>query len=278
MHRAADELPLAEVAGLVTAGFRGYDVPVVFDVRGLLERVRVDGVDLAASVVVEAGGGPVGVALVAVRGLARRVIAMAVVPEHRGSGLGRALLARVLTEATAAGCRAVELEVLSHNAGAVGLYRSMGFEPVQELLSFEIDALPPEGADGPDGPEVERADPRELARILADVADLPWQIAPATLANLGPSRRAYRLGPAVAVLSGVQGGRCMLRAIGVRREARRAGHGRRLLAALGRHHRGVAVQVPALAPEGVAGFFRATGFRPGRHTQHHLRVELPWTP
>jgi ribosomal protein S18 acetylase RimI-like enzyme len=46
----------------------------------------------------------------------------------RGSGLGRALLERALAEARERGCRRIELDVNDHNAAALGLYRSLGFD------------------------------------------------------------------------------------------------------------------------------------------------------
>jgi ribosomal protein S18 acetylase RimI-like enzyme len=46
----------------------------------------------------------------------------------RGSGLGRALLERVVQEARERGCRRVELDVNDNNAAALALYRSAGFD------------------------------------------------------------------------------------------------------------------------------------------------------
>jgi ribosomal protein S18 acetylase RimI-like enzyme len=46
----------------------------------------------------------------------------------RGSGLGRALLDRVIAEARERGCRRLELDVNDNNDAALGLYRSVGFD------------------------------------------------------------------------------------------------------------------------------------------------------
>jgi ribosomal protein S18 acetylase RimI-like enzyme len=46
----------------------------------------------------------------------------------RGSGLGRALLDRVISEARERGCRRLELDVNDNNDPALGLYRSVGFD------------------------------------------------------------------------------------------------------------------------------------------------------
>jgi hypothetical protein len=56
-----------------------------------------------------------------------------VVPEHRRQGLGRALVIQALRGFRQAGLALATLEVTAGNEGAVELYRSMGFEVVQEL-------------------------------------------------------------------------------------------------------------------------------------------------
>ncbi|WP_144097135.1 GNAT family N-acetyltransferase [Croceicoccus sediminis] len=52
---------------------------------------------------------------------------LAVLPEHRGKGLGRALMRAVATEARKRGACKITLEVLSGNEGAKALYASEGF-------------------------------------------------------------------------------------------------------------------------------------------------------
>jgi ribosomal-protein-alanine N-acetyltransferase len=55
---------------------------------------------------------------------------LAVAPEARRQGIGRALLAEALTELQAAGARTVYLEVRESNRAARTLYEAYGFEPV----------------------------------------------------------------------------------------------------------------------------------------------------
>jgi ribosomal protein S18 acetylase RimI-like enzyme len=50
-----------------------------------------------------------------------------VLESARGSGLGRALLERVVAEARERGCRRIELDVNDNNDAALALYRSAGF-------------------------------------------------------------------------------------------------------------------------------------------------------
>ena len=58
------------------------------------------------------------------------ILTFGVLPDRRGAGHGRALLAAALDRAEAAGARAMFLEVDSGNEAAIGLYRAAGFEQV----------------------------------------------------------------------------------------------------------------------------------------------------
>jgi ribosomal protein S18 acetylase RimI-like enzyme len=53
---------------------------------------------------------------------------LAVLPAHRGRGIGRRLLAEVEDRARAPGCCRITLEVHDTNEGAKRLYREVGFE------------------------------------------------------------------------------------------------------------------------------------------------------
>ncbi|WP_158564008.1 GNAT family N-acetyltransferase [Jiangella anatolica] len=63
---------------------------------------------------------------------------VAVLPEHRGQGIGRRLLEAAVT--TAAGLGAVRLQLDAHHAneGALRLYRDLGFQPMGVLLSRTV--------------------------------------------------------------------------------------------------------------------------------------------
>ena len=69
-------------------------------------------------------------------------LAVAVVPNARGQGVGSALLTSLLAEARAGGYRALSLSVDRHNEGAIALYRHHGFAQVgetQESLTLQVD-------------------------------------------------------------------------------------------------------------------------------------------
>jgi ribosomal protein S18 acetylase RimI-like enzyme len=63
-------------------------------------------------------------------------------PECRGRGIGKALLAAVATEAIERGCGRVEWSVLKWNLAAIGFYRSLGAQVLDEYTTCRIDEEP----------------------------------------------------------------------------------------------------------------------------------------
>lgn len=63
--------------------------------------------------------------------------------EHRGKGYGRALMAELARIAVQRGCGRFEWAVLDWNEPAVGFYRSLGAEPMDEWTTYRLqgDAL-----------------------------------------------------------------------------------------------------------------------------------------
>lgn len=67
-------------------------------------------------------------------------------PSQRGTGLGRQLCERLITEARDAGYRTMKLDTSADMAAAIGLYKSLGFEacgrynddPMEDTLWFEL--------------------------------------------------------------------------------------------------------------------------------------------
>ena len=69
---------------------------------------------------------------------------IAVDPGHRGLGIARDLLTRLLSRADGTGCSEVLLEVSADNAAAIALYASEGFEVIARRTSYygpDLDAL-----------------------------------------------------------------------------------------------------------------------------------------
>lgn len=67
------------------------------------------------------------------RGLVGSIQNVGVVPGYRGLGLGRALIRQALSGFGGAGVERVFLEVTAENAGAVRIYRELGFRKAKTL-------------------------------------------------------------------------------------------------------------------------------------------------
>jgi ribosomal protein S18 acetylase RimI-like enzyme len=59
-------------------------------------------------------------------------------PAHRGSGLGRGLLAALAEESCRRGLTGVEWEVLDWNTPAIGFYRALGAEPDEGWTTYRL--------------------------------------------------------------------------------------------------------------------------------------------
>ncbi|NOK05305.1 MULTISPECIES: GNAT family N-acetyltransferase [Myxococcus] len=263
----ASELPLRALSTLFARAFEGYFVTVP-DAPGLFDaRVRSEHISLEESRVARVDGEPVGLVLMARRGRESRVAGMGVAPAWRNRKLGGAMLRPLLEEARARGDTRMLLEVIEQNAPAVTLYERLGFQRVRRLVGFMGTPEPLVGASA-----LEEVDAWECARLLPE--GLPWQLAPATVMGLALPARAFRLGPAVAVVADVSAPTLVVRSVGVEPSARGQGAGRRLLGALAARWPGKALAVSAVVPEGpLTRFFLGAGLGATPLTQ--LELELP---
>lgn len=116
-----------------------------------------------------------------------------VVPEARGRGIGKRLLHEVAAHAVRTGAGRLEWAVLDWNEPAIGFYRSLGAEPLDDWTVFRLsgEALSRYGGQTPDRtPVIETArltlrpgqveDAERVAELLqapeieANLANLPW--------------------------------------------------------------------------------------------------------
>lgn len=68
-----------------------------------------------------------------------------VLPSHRGRGIGRRLLAHLARTAVARGCGRLEWWVLDWNDSAIGFYRKLGAEAMDEWTVFRLTGSALEG-------------------------------------------------------------------------------------------------------------------------------------
>lgn len=275
------EFSPAQLAVAMNRGFEGYVVPVDLSPDLFDARFRQVSVDLAASRVPVAAGGPVGLCLISRRGWNSYVAAVGVAPEHRGTGMARELLLECIGESRARGERRMLLEVIDSNERAIRLYQRLGFVVTRRQVGYSHSGDPAalgSGAGKDPGEDLVEIDPLEFARETGREgdADLPWMLSPESLAALAPPTLAFRMGQdARALILPAPGRICSLRGILVRGGARRRGLGTALLRRLMDAHPGRAWKVPQIVPEELApGFFKNRGFQLDPIAQLEMQLDL----
>ena len=171
----AAEFSDAELAATFTAGYEGYFMPIAIDADAFRFMARSFDYDLDASRVVRDAKASVGLVMLARRGENGWIGGVAVVPELRGSGLGRRLMEAAAVEARARGVKRLWLEVLVQNTAAIGLYERLGYAHVRELEVWALDGFHEQRREGT---PVAARDATGRARER-----LPWQRADETVAN-----------------------------------------------------------------------------------------------
>jgi ribosomal protein S18 acetylase RimI-like enzyme len=136
---AASRFSLESVAQLYTRTFGDYFYNASISAALMQMFVRVEQIDLSRSPVLEAGGEPVGLATVGMRGERAYCKGFGIVVPFRGRGLAALLCAEVIRQARLAGARTLQLGVLKQNERAVRTYLSAGLHVWRELQSFEWD-------------------------------------------------------------------------------------------------------------------------------------------
>ncbi|MBI1730459.1 GNAT family N-acetyltransferase [Candidatus Acetothermia bacterium] len=270
--KPAIELDLKELADLLTRSFEKYFLPILFTPSTFASIVRLDGIDLNTSRVFLRDEEPVGCALLAHRGWTTRLAAMGVVPEARGSGVGRRAMEQLIAESRERRDKIMVLEVIEQNIVALKLYKSYGFEMERSLTGFRIDK--PQGiADK----NLEEVDIRQIARLLSNEApeNLPWQASAGTLAQMGRPNCGFRLGAAYAAISDPTKPQIAIRSLVVERGEQRKGHASRLLRALFTKFPEKTWAISIIWPEEIAPhFFESLGFRREELSQFQMKLVL----
>jgi ribosomal protein S18 acetylase RimI-like enzyme len=175
----ASTLSLGALAGLFTAAYEGYAIPVHFDVDGVARLVETSDLDLDAGLVALADDRPVGLCMLGIRGREGWIGGMGVVAPHRRAGIGELLMRAVLGEARARQLGRVRLEVLRENDPARLLYEKLGFEHMRIVDVWTLDGEVTTSEGRPVPVDVARAFVREH-RSAAE----PWQRDDGTLVHL----------------------------------------------------------------------------------------------
>lgn len=144
-----------------------------------------------------------------------------VVPSHRRKGLARAVMLKSFE--VLGGCEQYVLEVLEQNAGAIELYRDLGFRDVRGLQCWMVD---PDTADPAQaGATSSPSSDLESFRDSRDV-EPSWQNSDASIARATDPHVVLGDEHGYTIVFPSNGD---LAQLVVRRESRRQGHGTRLL-------------------------------------------------
>jgi GNAT superfamily N-acetyltransferase len=159
--------------------FAQYVVPISFSEPQYNAHVSVNDIDLAASPIWYDGEDVVAAAVLGVRGRRGWLGGFGLVPEYRGRGLARELLADVLDRAWRLDLESVALEVLEQNPSARQTYVTGGFERTRRLFTYEIDPASLSG----DAPYAPYVDAEKFIDLPLDAAPC-WQIEDISLRRL----------------------------------------------------------------------------------------------
>lgn len=269
LYKSVVEFGLDASANVLTRGFADYFVAIPFTAPVLLHMARTDSVDLAASRIVVRDDTPLAAALIARRGWTSRLAGMALVPDARRQGVGRATVMHLLAEAKARGEHAMVLEVIEQNGPAVRLYEVCGFTKRRRLLGF---TAKPAGVPAVLSP-LEEIDLRAMAtRVTGD--DLPWQISAETVANLTPPTLAFQLNDAAVAVTRTPAGAMVIRALAVGRSREERRDATQLLVALRGKFPESTCEIKAVWPEELGEIFVAAGFTRTELSQWQMEAQF----
>ena len=269
--KPASDYPLTDLAKLLNRGFENYFVPIQLNVPAFLTMLRKDSLDLTASRVLLAEEEPSGIALIARRGWACRLAAMGISEGMRGRGAGTWLMEKLIREACERQDHEMVLEVIESNRPAVRLYQKHGFQTVRRLI----------GLIHRDGPklktgDLQEIDLREMGRLISQhgLPDLPWQLSAETIAQMTPPARAYRKGPAYAVIANPEAEHVVIWSLLVETHARGNGLSVDMLKSIIAQHVGKIWHVPSICPEEFGKVFEQAGFEREQLSQWQMRLTL----
>jgi len=138
--------------------------------------------DPEASLVARVEGELVGLGNLGLRGPDAWVGGVGIVPAHRGTGLGEALMRGLMAEAGARGVERLRLEVIVENTAAVRLYEKLAFAHVRDVEVWSLDGHVAQSKHSPSPAALEEAHAWVRARRQGRE---PWQRADATITRLG---------------------------------------------------------------------------------------------
>ncbi len=136
-----EHTPISDITACMNAAFAEYEIPIQWTDESLLQKIRVEDIDLSISVGAFDNGTLAGVILIGADENNRRVWdgGTGVIPAYRGQKLTEKMFAYVLPMLRQAGAQLMLLEVLENNKGAYIVYERLGFQATRLLHAYKGD-------------------------------------------------------------------------------------------------------------------------------------------
>lgn len=269
--KPASDLPIPQLADLLTRSFEGYFVPINITESALLTMLKRDSIDLTSSRVMMQNDEPIGVALIARRGWTSRLAAMGILPQTRNQGLGSQTMQKLIEEAKERQDKEMLLEVIEQNTAGIKLYEKVGFKKIRRLVGYKIENPQVESNE-----ELQEIDIRELARLVTyhGLKDLPWQLSGTTIMQHTPPARAFKLNDAYCLISNPEVTDIVIWSVLVKSRSRGAGLSNVLIKTLFKKFQNKIWHVPALFPEEMAFIFEQVNMQRENISQWQMSLKL----
>ncbi len=272
--RPASAYSLDALGDIFTCAFEGYFYAATVTAAMLAQRIRAEQIDLLRSLVLEVGGEPAGIALLALRGERAWCGGFGVAKPWRGQGLAHSLAGAMVEQARQAGARELSLEVLTRNAPAIATYARAGMRQRRDVRVLEWRRPDPLAEPAPANKALAEPAPRALLAHFGALHPAPpaWQRdLPALLVRSGLQSLALLEGQrprAYVLFSATPEGRYQVADLA----AEHVDQARTLLAELQRRAQLVAsVNEPAESP--LTAAYDDLGFAEADR-QHELAIDL----
>lgn len=133
------DLSIGQLTEMHNRSFAGYFFPSEMTPEATAIFYRVNQIAPEHSVVMYDDSSTfIGIARVGLRGTRAWCGGFSIIPEVRGTGVGKHLVAQMIQAARQAGAITLQLEVLAQNTAAIKLYTGVGFVPSRRLVGVQI--------------------------------------------------------------------------------------------------------------------------------------------
>ncbi|MFC5447808.1 GNAT family N-acetyltransferase [Paenibacillus aestuarii] len=140
-YRKLSELSIEDCVTLWNQGFEHYFVTNQLTVSSFLTRTVNEHISLEDSFAAYADGVPIGIVANGLRTIDGKKVAWnggtGIVPAYRGKGMGKLVMERNLELYRELGVELAMLEALSQNEPAIRLYKSVGYEIIDQLAILQ---------------------------------------------------------------------------------------------------------------------------------------------